>query len=127
MRRPYITESALAPGTAVVQGSKEHSVKAPAADGSGDFIGIYAYEANEAKAVGERAGIALAGLVKVLAGDTVSAGKKAVIKDATGALITVPTTAGQYATCGIFLENGTAGEYVDFLIEHGSLTIPSAE
>jgi hypothetical protein len=127
MRRPYTTESAIAPGTAVVQGSKEHTVKSPGANGSGDFIGIYAYEANEAKEASDSVGIALAGTVKVLAGGVVSAGKKAVIKDATGALVVAPTTAGQYATCGTFLENGTEGEYVDFLVEHGSVTVPSAE
>lgn len=124
MRRPYNAESAIAPGCGVVQGSAEKKVKAPAADGSGDFIGIYAFEANEPKEAGDPVGIAISGVVKALAGGSVIAGKKAVLKsDASGSLMNVPTAAGRYTTCGTFLENGEAGEYVDMLIEHGSVTI----
>ena len=124
MRRPYIAESDIAPGTGVVQGSAETKVRAPAANGSGDFIGVYAFEANQPKAAGDPVGIALTGVVKVLAGGTVSAGKKAVLKsDASGSFIEVPTAAGRYETCGTFLESGVAGEYVDMIVERGSVTI----
>jgi hypothetical protein len=128
MRRPYITESAINPGTGVVQGSKENTVKAPGADGSGDYIGVYAWEANEAKVAGDAVGIALAGIVKVLAGGNVTAGKKAVLKaDTSGAFVDIGSTAGQYSTCGTFLESGVAGEYVDMVVERGSVTIPDEE
>jgi hypothetical protein len=127
MRRPYNTESALLPGTGVVQGSTEHTVKAPGAGGGGDYIGVYAWEANEAKAAGDEVGIALTGIVKVLAGGTVSAGKKAVLKsDTSGTFVTLGATAGQYATCGTYLESGVVGEYVDMIVERGSVTIPAA-
>jgi hypothetical protein len=108
----------------VVQGSAERQVKAPDATGAGDFIGAYPYEANEPKEAGEPVGIAVSGAVKVLAGGTVTAGKKAVLKgDASGSFVNLPTAAGRYATCGVFLETGAAGEFVDMLIEHGSVTI----
>ena len=35
-RRPYIAESAIAPGTGVVQGTAENQVKAPGSGGSGE-------------------------------------------------------------------------------------------
>jgi hypothetical protein len=124
--RPYYTEAATAPGAAVVRGSAENKVTAPDAGGGGDFIGIYAFDDNEAKAPGDSVGIAVSGVVKALAGGDVSAGKKAVIKDGTGALENAPEEgAGVYATCGVFLEDGAAGQYVDLLIEHGSLTVPA--
>jgi hypothetical protein len=128
MRRPYIAESAILPGTGVVQGSAENKVKAPGEDGSGDFIGVYAWEANHVKEVGDEAGIALSGVVKVRAGGNVTAGKKAVLKnDETGTFVGIGTAAGQYNTCGTFLQSGVAGEYVDMVIERGSVTIPEAE
>jgi hypothetical protein len=127
MRRPYIADSAISPGTGVVQGSKDKTVKAPGSGGSGDFIGVYAFEANEPKATGDAIGIAISGAVKVLAGGAVSAGKKAVLKgDTSGAFINAPSTAGQYVTCGTFLESGASGEYVDMFVERGSVTIPAA-
>ncbi|MDR2194925.1 MAG: hypothetical protein LBP19_10790 [Treponema sp.] len=127
-RRAYRAESALKPGCAVVQGSGDTTVKAPGASGAGDFIGVYPYEANEAKEAGEPVGIVLHGVVKVLAGGTVAAGKKAVVKsDTSGAFEALPDEAGQYNTVGIFLESGAEGEYVDMLVEHGSVTIPAAE
>jgi hypothetical protein len=126
MRRPYSAESIIKPGTGVVQGSGDRKVKAPGTGGSGDFVGVYGFEANEAKGVGDPVGIAITDVVKALAGGTVVAGKKAILKgDTSGSLITLPSTAGQYHTCGIFLESGNEGEYVDILIEHGSITIPS--
>jgi hypothetical protein len=125
MTRPYIAESVIPPGTAVVRGSADNKVKSPA-DGTGSFIGIYAFEANEKKAAGDPVGIALAGMKKVLAGGTVTAGGKAVMADG-GSLINIPAAAGRYDTCGTFLESGVAGEYVDLLIEHGSVTIPETE
>jgi hypothetical protein len=38
-RRPYVAESAINPGTAVVQGSADNTVKAPGADGAGALRG----------------------------------------------------------------------------------------
>ena len=123
-RRPYVAESAINPGTAVVLGSADNTVKAPGAEGAGDFIGVYPYEANEAKAEGDPVGIVLHGVVKVLAGGTVAAGKKAVLKaDASGSFVVLPETEGQYNTVGTFLEGGAAGDYVDMIVERGSATI----
>jgi hypothetical protein len=125
MRRPYSAESAIPPGTGVVQGSAENKVKAPGSGGSGDFIGVYPWEANEAKAAGDPVGIALDEVAKVQAGGNVTAGKKAVLKnDTSGTFVNIGSAAGQYATCGTFLQSGSAGEYVDLIIERGSVTIP---
>lgn len=127
MRRAYIAESAIAPGCGVVQGSADNTV-AVSEDGSGAFIGVYAFEANEAKEAKDPVGIAISGVVKALAGGAVSAGTKAVLKgDNSGAFVNAPAAAGQYATCGTFLESGMDGEYVDMLIEHGNITIPEVE
>jgi hypothetical protein len=127
MRRPYITESAITPGTGVVQGSAENAVKAPGTGGSGDFIGVFVWEANDAKAAGDEVGIALCGIVKVQAGGTVAAGTKAVLKsDTSGTFVNIGTAAGQYAVCGTFLQSGASGEYVDMIVERGSVTIPVA-
>lgn len=128
MRRPYRTETEIHPGTGVVQGSEETKVRCPDTDGSGDFIGVYAFEANALKEAGDEIGIALSGVAAVLAGGTVHAGKQAVLKgDASGSFIELPEAAGQYATCGTFLQSGSAGEYVDMIIERGSVTIPEVE
>jgi hypothetical protein len=127
IRRPYITESPINPGTGVVQGSKETTVKAPGATGNGDYIGVYAWEANTAKATGAEVGITLTGIVKVLAGGNVTAGKKAILKaDTSGTFVDIAAAEGQYATCGTFLESGVIGEYVDMIVERGSVTIPDA-
>jgi hypothetical protein len=124
MRRPYITESAINPGCGVVQGSADNKV-AVSPNGTGSFIGVYAFEANAAKTIGDPVGIAISGVVKALAGGTVLAGKRAVLKgDNSGSFINAPDAAGQYATCGTFLESGLADQYVDMLIEHGNITIP---
>jgi hypothetical protein len=123
-RRPYITESVIKPGCAVVQGSADNKVKAPGADGAGDFIGLYAYEANEEKKEGEAIGIVLHGVAKAVAGGTVAAGKKAILKaDTSGSLVVLPTAAGNYSIVGTFLEGGSSGDYVDVLIERGSIKI----
>ena len=127
MRRPYIAETAILSGTGVVQGSAERKVKAPGAGGSGDFIGVYAWDANEAKAAGEEVGIELNDVVKVLAGGDVTAGKKAVMKDTSGAFEDMPETDGVYFTCGTFLQSGVAGEIVEMIVERGSVTIPVVE
>jgi hypothetical protein len=87
---------------------------------------VYPFEANEAKSAGDPVGIALSGVVKVLAGGTVAAGKKAVLKaDASGSFVEVSATAGQYNTVGLFLEGGSAGEYVDLFVERGSVKVTS--
>jgi hypothetical protein len=128
MRRPYRTETAINPGTGVAQGSEENKVRCPDTDGTGDFIGVYAFEANAPKEADEEIGIAITGAAQVLAGGDVSAGKKAVLKgDSSGAFVELPEEAGRYATCGTFLQSGSAGEYVDMLIERGSVTIPETE
>ncbi|GHU01827.1 hypothetical protein FACS1894147_02420 [Spirochaetia bacterium] len=126
MRRPYLAESAIEPGTGVVQGSAENKVTRPGDEGEGDFIGVYAFEANERKDLGDQIGVDISGVVKVLAGADVVAGKKAVLKaDDSGKFIKLPTTAGTYATCGTFLQSGAAGEYVEMIVERGSVTIPA--
>ena len=123
-RRPYIAESAIKPGTAVVQGSADNKVKAPGANGTGDFIGLYSFEANEQKEVGEEIGIVLHGVAKAVAGGTVAAGKKAILKsDTSGSLVVLPDAAGKYNIVGTFLEGGSAGDYVDVLIERGNITV----
>jgi len=123
-RRPYVAESVIQPGTAVVQGSADNKVKAPGENGAGDFIGLYPYEANEAKTATESTGIVLHGVAKALAGGTVAAGKKAILKaDTSGSLVVLPSTAGNYNTVGTFLEGGSAGDYVDVLIERGFVKI----
>lgn len=128
MRRPYRTETAVNPGAGVVQGSAENTVKAPGAGGAGNFIGVYAFEANAPKEAGDEVGIVLSGVAQVLAGGAVNAGKKAVLKgDASGSFVELPGAAGVYATCGTFLQSGSAGEYVDMVVERGSVTIPVAE
>jgi hypothetical protein len=125
-RRPYTAASTINPGCAVVQADSDNQVKAPEGDGAGDFIGVYPYEANAAKEEGDPIGIVLHGVVKVLAGGTVAAGKRAVLKgDASGSLVVLPEAAGVYQTAGVFLEGGSAGEYVDMLVEHGAATIPT--
>ena len=126
-RRPYIAEGAIKPGCAVVQGSADNKVKSPGAAGAGDFIGVYPWEANEAKDSGDPVGIVLHGVVKVLTGGTVAAGKKAVLKaDSSGSFVVLPSGDGQYNTVGTFLEGGSAGQYVDMIVERGSVTIPEA-
>jgi hypothetical protein len=125
-RRPYIAESAIKPGTAVVQGSADNQVSAPGDNGEGDFIGLYPFEDNEEKKAGEAIGIVLHGVAKALVSDQVSAGKKAVLcEDASGSLRPLPRSVGRFNTVGTFLENGNAGEYVDVLIERGSVTVTS--
>jgi hypothetical protein len=106
----------------VVQGSADNKVKAPREAGAGDFIGVYPWEANEDKETGDPVGIAQHGVVKVLA-----VGKKAVLKAGTsGAFVVLPDEEGQYNTVGLFLEGGSAGEYVDMIVERGIVTIPEA-
>jgi hypothetical protein len=127
VRRPYIAESEIKPGCGVVQGSADNKV-AVSEDGTGAFIGVYAFEDNEVMRAGDPVGIALSGVVKVLAGGTVSAGTKAVLKgDESGSFIDLPGDAGQVTTCGTFLESGATGEYVDMIVERGSVTVPAAE
>jgi hypothetical protein len=126
MTRAYKAESAVVPGTAVVRGSAENDVEAPAADGSGAFIGVYPFAANGAVEADEHIGIALTGVVKVLAGGAVAAGQRAIIKDETGAFVAVPSVAGTYMVCGTFLEDGAARQYVDMLIERGEMTVAAA-
>jgi hypothetical protein len=111
-----------------VQGSEENRVRCPDTDGSGDFIGVYAFEANAPKEADEEIGVAITGVEQVLAGDDVNAGKKAVLKDdSSGAFVELPEEPGQYAVCGTFLQSGSAGEYVDMVIERGIVTIPKTE
>ena len=109
-RRPYIAQSTIVPGSAVVQGKADNAVTAPA-DETADILGVYPFEANEAAAAQDRIGIALGGVVKVVVGGTATAGKKAVLsKTKLGAFEDLPATAGTYKTCGIFLESAAAGE-----------------
>ncbi|MCL2128255.1 MAG: hypothetical protein FWH38_08370 [Treponema sp.] len=123
-RRPYIAETAIKPGCAVVQGSADNKVRAPDSEGKGNFIGLYPFEANETKAPNEEIGIVLHGVAKAVAGGPVAAGKKAILKaDESGSLVVLPDAAGKYSTVGIFLEGGSSGDYVDVLIERGNIKI----
>ncbi len=126
-RRPYTAESVIAPGCAVVQGSVDNQVTAPTAAKT-DFIGVFPYEAQQAgKETGDPIGIVVFGIVKVLLGGNAAAGKKAVLsKTKPGAFEGLPSAAGTYSTCGLFLESGAAGEYVDMFIERGSVTVAGA-
>jgi hypothetical protein len=123
--RPYIAETDIGAGTGVVQGEKENAVKKPAANGSGDFIGVFSYDPHiPGREAGEHIGIALSGVVKVRAGGNVTAGKRAVLKtDASGTFIDLPSAAGVYPVCGTFLQSGEADEYVEMIIERGSVTV----
>lgn len=121
-KRPYITEVEIKPGRGVVQGSAENKVKLPGVNGEGDFLGVYPFEANMTHDAEDELGIALLGVVKVEAGDTVAAGKKAVLAEG-GRFIEVDEEEGTYNTCGIFLESGAAGDYVDMLIERGAVVV----
>jgi hypothetical protein len=121
-RRPYIAESAIKPGCAVVQGSADNKVKTPGANGAGDFIGLYPFEANEEKKINENVGVILHGVGKALAGGNVTAGKKAIMKES-GSLVVLPDAAGKYNIVGTFLESGSTGDYVDVLIERGNITV----
>lgn len=129
MIRPYVTETELLQGTGVVQGAADNKVRCPDADGSGDFIGVFAYGPRiAAKAAGESVGIALSGVVKARAGASVTAGKKAVLKaDASGAFINLPESAGAYQICGLFLQSGEADEFVEMIVERASVTIAAIE
>jgi hypothetical protein len=123
--RPYSAESVINPGCGVVQGTAEGQVKV-SKDGTGDFLGVYAYDPHYApKAVGDRVGVTLTGVAPVLAGDTVHAGKKVALKsDSSGTF--VEADAGE-ATCGLFLQGGSAGEYVDLLIKRGNAAAAATE
>ena len=127
--RPYTAETNINAGTGVVQGGRENAVKKPAADGSGDFIGVFAYEPHiPGREAGEHIGITLAGVVKVRAGGNVTAGKRAVLKaDGSGTFTDLPSDAGVYSVCGTFLQSGEADEYVEMLVERGSVTVAEEE
>jgi hypothetical protein len=123
--RPYTTETGVNAGCGVVQGSVENLVGCHGTDGSGDFIGVFAYDPHiPGREAGEHIGIALTGVVKVRAGGNVTAGKRAVLKaDASGTFIDLPSDAGVYSVCGTFLQSGEADEYVEMIIERGSVTV----
>jgi hypothetical protein len=129
--RPYIAETEIRPGRGVVQGSADNKVIA-AEDGSGDFIGVYSWEANMTHDEGDQIGIALSGVVKVEAGGVVkveaggvvNAGKKAVLAE-NGRFVELENEEGVvYRTCGVFLESGDMGDYVDLIIERGVVFVP---
>ena len=113
------------PEIGAVQGAKENAVKKPAADGSGDFIGVFAYDPHiPSREAGEHTGIALTDIVKVRAGGNTTAGKRAVLKaDRSGTFADLPSAAGVYSVCGTFLQSGEADEYVEMIIERGSVTV----
>jgi hypothetical protein len=68
---PFVAETDILAGTGVVQGSKENAVKAPGANGAGDYLGVFAYDPKYPEtAAGERVSIVLSGVVKVRAGGT---------------------------------------------------------
>ena len=123
--RPYVAETGIDAGCGVVQGSQENTIRHPDMDGSGDFIGVFAYDPHiPNRDAEEHIGVTLAGVVKVRAGGNVTAGKRAVLKaDASGTFIGLPEAAGVYSTCGTFLQSGEADEYVEMIVERGSVTV----
>lgn len=123
--RPFIAATTILAGTGVVQGSRENTVTHPDVDGSGDYIGVFAYDPKKPEIeAGASVGIALSGVVLVRTGDKVFAGKKATLKpDASGTFIEVTEDTGTHQVCGLFLQNGDGDEYVEMLVERGSVTI----
>ena len=122
--RSCIAKGAITRGAAVVRGRQEHQVSMPGAGGAGDFIGIYDALRNTAGAKDQaHVPIVVSGPAKALAGGAVTAGKRATIKDKTGALIVVPTGLGTYETVAVFLEDGSSGDYVDVLVERSQVTV----
>ncbi len=118
-RRPYVAKCLIPAGSAVKQGSGDNVVVVPESE-KDDFLGVYPYEGNGTAEENEHIGVALAGIARVVLGGNASAGKKAVLSKARPAAFEdVPTEAGEYATCGIFLSSGVKGDYVDMLIERG--------
>jgi hypothetical protein len=111
----------------VVQGSADNKVKASAATAdAAHFIGVFEFDRDADKADGDPVGIALDGVVKVLLAGNATAGGKAILTTVAtnvSAFADVPADAGTYYTCGVFLESGTAGQYIDMLIERGSVTV----
>jgi hypothetical protein len=81
------------------------------------FFGISAFEASEAKEAGG-IGIMLFGVVKAQAGGAVTAGKNVVL--AVSGILVVPR---QHHIFDTLLESGKAREFVDMIIERGSITI----
>jgi hypothetical protein len=124
-KRSFVAESALTPGYAAVFGVAENAATAPAAGGAGVFAGVFAAKSDPvAVAAGDHVTLVLHGPCKVVAGGAVSKGDTATLKtDVTGKLVKAPTAVGKYATCGFFLEDGADGDYVDFFVQRGSLTI----
>ena len=104
-------------------------MRCPEEDGSGDFIGVFAYDPHiPNREAGEHTGVTLSGVIKVRAGGNVTAGKRAVLKaDDSGTFVNAPSTAGTYSVCGTFLQSGEADEYVEMLIERGSVTAAQEE
>lgn len=113
----YVLESAIEPGMGVVQGSTENTVRVAV---SGDFIGVYPYEAGKLKKKEkDHIGILMNGEpAKVLVSGEVHAGKYAVLSTVAadaGTFVECPNTAGVYAVCGVFLQSGKSGDYVEML------------
>ena len=122
--RSYIAQGKITRGTAVVRGKKENQVTMPGAGGSGDFIGVYDALRNTAGAEDKaHVPIVASGLAKAVAGGAVTAGKHATIKDKNGALVVVPSALGTYNTVGVFLEDGSSGDFVDVLVERSQVTV----
>ena len=112
--RSYKADTDIKLGCGVVAGSNDNSVKV----GSGDFIGVYHFENGKGdKKANEQLGVVVSGLVKVLLSGEATAGKKAVIDD-NGKFKNVAAT-GTHSTCGVFLESGIAGQYVEMFVERG--------
>jgi len=119
--RPYIAEEDINVGRAVAAGSADNTAVQGADDN--DFIGVYEYESQRiAKAEGEHFSCVISGPAKVEAGASVTRGSKAVV-DADGRFINCPTDAGEYDTVGTFLESADVNEFVDMMVERGSVTI----
>ena len=122
--RTFTAEGPIIRGSAVVIGSSEGHVRLPGVDGAGVFIGIYDALRNTRDAVdGEHVPITVLGLCQVHAFGVVSAGIRGSVNDAQGLIRNVSDAVGIYEVVGRFLQDGTAGELVEFIVERGQVTV----
>ncbi len=119
-------EDALTPGVAVMFGSKEGYVKLPGSGGAGVPCGVYSSIRNTEKNLPnseDSVPITRMGPARVEAGASVSAGAFGYVDAATGRLRPLPSTPGVYWVFGQFEEDGSTGDYVDFNVCIGQVTV----
>ncbi len=122
-------EDNLDPGVAVVFGEKEGFAALPGTGGSGVPCGVYSSVRNGEKTLPDSqdsAPITRMGLARVVAGSAVKAGDFGYVDGTNGELKPLPETAGTYWVYGQFEEDGDAGDYVDFNVNIGQITVEGA-